>query len=289
MYTKIAPIRNLKTIDNPWEGITSIKPWDYKITAVIPVIDTYESLEICVALLRLQTIRPYIIVIDTGSEPNNYKLIDQMRGEDLEVHSIKLNGVKHPSDFVSMAMDLAQTLCRTEYLFATHSDVFIKRRDLLESMMLNCGSHLENKEKYPVVGYEISPRQHDDWVGMVSHTASMYYMKIMDQIGFGWSIRRLASIYELEDYKPDPMRPNWPDTEILGNVILRQNDIPVKLIGKEENFQRNTDENIDHCRSITSGMLYSPEYFKKAKEWYEDAKKEALKRIEVWKKEADEQ
>lgn len=286
---QIAPIRNASTHSSPWEGSISIKPWEYKVTAVIPVLDTFESLRLCIDLLKLQTIKPYIIVIDTGSIEENFKNIESLRNEDLEVHSLRANGVQHPSDFVAMAMDFGQSLCRTEYLFATHSDVFLRKRNFLENVLSMCGDHIVDKEKFPVVGYEMSPRQHSDWKGMISHTASMYYLRTLDKIGFGWSLRRLASLYNMCDYKPNPMRPNWPDTEILGNVILRQYKIPTKIIGSESNFERNLDDNIDHCRSITSGLLYSPEYYKKANEWFEDAKKQALTRIESWKKEINEQ
>lgn len=286
---EIAPIRNMHTNLSPWEGSCNKKPWDYEITAVVPVLDTYESLKLCVDLLRLQTIKPYIIVIDTGSTNENYEKIEKLRDVDLEVHSLRINGVQHPSDFVAMAMDLGQSLCRTEYLYATHSDVFLMKRNFLEYMLSICGDHTQDKNKVPVVGYEMSPRQHSDWKGMISHTASMYYLRTLDKIGFGWGMRRLASLYNLPDYKPNPMRPNWPDTEILGNVILRQYKIPTRIIGTESNFERNKDDNIDHCRSITSGLLYSPEYYKKATEWFEDAKKQALERIKIWQKEINEQ
>ena len=286
---QIAPIRNIPTHLCPWEGSITKKPWDYKVTAIIPVLDTVESLKLCVNLLKLQTIKPYIIIIDTGSIKENLDRIEELRDEDLEVHSLRINAVQHPSDFVAMAMDLGQSLCITEYLYATHSDVFLMKRNFLENILSMCGDHLADKNKFPVVGYEMSPRQHSDWKGMISHTASMYYLRTLDKIGFGWSMRRLSSLYNLPDYKPNPMRPNWPDTEILGNVILRQYKIPTKIIGTESNFERNKDENIDHCRSITSGLLYSPEYYKKATEWFEDAKKHALIRIESWQKEINEQ
>jgi hypothetical protein len=265
----------------PWRGNCPKKPWDYEITAVIPVIDTVESLSICVEIIRLQTLRPYIIVIDTGSEPENLEKIMSMHAEDLEVNCIRLNGTQHPSDSVCMAMDLAQSLCRTEYMFATHSDVFIRRRDFLEHLLSMCG---EEEGKWPVVGYEMSPRAHDDWRGMISHTASMYHIKTLDKIGFGWSMRRLASMYGLKSHEPSPDRPNWPDTEILGNIILRQNGIRTKTIGSELNFQRNKDENIDHCRSMSLGMLYSKSYQNKAEPWIKQAMEEANERISLWKK-----
>jgi len=280
-FNNLAPIRNVDANLAPWRGSCNRKPWEYKVTAVIPVIDTVEMLSLCVEILRLQTERPYIIVMDTGSTKENLDRILDMHDEDLEVHCIRLNGVVHPSDPVCMAMDSAQSLCRTEYMFATHSDCFLVRRDFIEYMVSLCGP--EEEDKFPVVGYEMSPRHHDDWKGMVSHTATMYHMRTMDNIGFGWSMRRLASMYGLESHEPNPARPNWPDTEILGNLILRQNEVAVKLIGSEENFQRNRDENIDHCRSASLGILYSPHYEKVSSEWIGEAMKEARERIQSWR------
>jgi hypothetical protein len=273
-----APIRNLPQYKKPWEGNCIKKPWEYQITAVIPVMDTFEQLEICVRLLKSQTIKPYIVVIDTGSVSEEFEKIEQLRSEELEVHSLRLNGVLHPSDFPAIAMDLAFSLCRTEYLYATHADCFLRRRDFLESLLESCSASA------PVIGYEISPRSHADWQGMVSHTASLYHMPTMDKIGFGWSMRRLANHYNIKDYRPDPSRPQWPDTEILGNYILRKNKIKPILIGKEPNFERKKDENIDHFRSFTSGKLYSSSYYKQVMVWYTEAKKEALERLEMWER-----
>lgn len=286
-FDNLAPTRNVDANTAPWRGSCSKKPWDYLVTAVVPVIDTVEMLEICVSLLRMQTERPYIIVVDTGSTEDNFKRIDSLRSEDLEVHSIKLNGVLHPSDPVCMAMDLAQSLCRTEYMFATHSDCFLMRRDFLKDLVSGCGG--DGEGKFPVIGYEMSPRHHDDWRGMVSHTATIYHMRTMDKIGFGWSMRRLASMYDLKSHEPHPERPNWPDTEILGNLILRQNEIPVKLIGGEENFQRNRDQNIDHCRSASLGLLYSPDYRKASAEWVASAMDDARQRIINWRENPQEE
>ena len=270
MTPSIAPIRDDSNNSIPWEGDCINRPWSYQITAVIPVIDTVEELKICIELLQLQTIQPFIIIVDTGSTESNYKEIEKLRSEDVEVHSIRLNGVLHPSDLPAMAMDLGFSLCRSEYLFATHSDCFLKRINLLEDMLDRC------LNKSPVVGYEITKRMHKDWEGMISHTCSMYHMKTMDKIGFGWSLRRLANTFNIEDYRPHPTRPNWPDTELLGNYILRNNSIKPEIIGKEENFMRTLDENIDHFRSHTSGKLYSHEYYNISYQWYLDARKQAL-------------
>jgi hypothetical protein len=278
MFNKLAPTRGQSQFTSPWEGVCNKKPWHYKVTAAIPCLDTPEQVGICVRLLQLQTERPYIVIIDTGSTPAEYAKLEKLRAEDVEVHAIRLNGVLHPSDFPAMAMDLAFTLCRTELLFATHADCFLRRRDFLE-YLLNL-----IKLKSPVVGYEISPRCHADWRGMVSHTATMYHMPTMDRIGFGWSLRRLCNYYGMVDYRPSMTRPHWPDTEILGNYLLRQYKIKLYLIGGEPNEERKKDENIDHFRSFTSGKLYTPEYYQKAVKWYEEAKKEALERIKSWER-----
>ncbi|MCA9046463.1 MAG: hypothetical protein KDA69_19205, partial [Planctomycetaceae bacterium] len=54
---QIAPIRDRVLSERPWEGNAQKKPWHYRVTAVIPVIDTVDLLEMAVELLRLQTER----------------------------------------------------------------------------------------------------------------------------------------------------------------------------------------------------------------------------------------
>jgi hypothetical protein len=273
---EISPSHGKLTESSPWNGTCKKKPWDYNVTAVIPCINTPETLPICIELLRLQTEKPFIIIIDTGSTEENLKHVEDLRDEDVEVHVLRLNGVRHPSDYPAMAMDLAFSLCRTEFMFATHADCFLRKKTLLWELMELC------KTKCPAVGYELSPRMHEDWKGMLSHTASMYHMPTMDKIGFGWSLRRLCNRYGIVDYKPDPNKPNWPDTEILGNYILKDNGITPYLIGSEQNHCRTVDENIDHFRSYSAGKLYSPEYFQQARKWFYQARKEALERINKW-------
>jgi len=275
---EVSPLYGVLTEKKPWEGGCKIKPWDYKVTAVIPCINTPETLHICIELLRLQSIKPFIMIIDTGSIEQNLNQLSELRSEDLEVHTIRLNGTRHPSDYPAIAMDMAFSLCRTEYLFATHADCFLRKKTFLWELIKLC----ENKS--PAVGYELSPRAHEDWKGMLSHTASMYHMPTMDKIGFGWSLRRLCNRYGIVDYSPDPNKPNWPDTEILGNYILKENNITPYLIGSEGNQCRTLDENIDHFRSYGAAKMYSPEYFLKVSEWYHSAKKEALERINKWSK-----
>lgn len=273
---EVTPLYGVLTERDPWQGWCDRKPWDYEVTAVIPCINTPETLPVCIELLRLQTTRPFIMIIDTGSIEENLKEIESIRADDVELHILRLNGVRHPSDYPAMAMDMAFSLCRTEYLFATHADCFLRKKTLLREFIDLC------KEKSPAVGYELSPRAHEDWKGMLSHTASMYHVPTMDKIGFGWSLRRLCNRYGIVDYKPDPNKPNWPDTEILGNYIMRENNITPFLVGPEGNQCRTLDENIDHFRSYGAAKMYSPGYFPQVSEWYQSARRDALERIKKW-------
>ena len=273
----IAPLRDTAVGRKPWEGACPKKPWDYRVTAAIPVLDTPEPLSLVIDLLRLQSEPPFILIIDTGSRPEQWRQIEALRAPDVEVHSLRLNGVRHPSDFPAMAMDLAFAICRTQYLFATHADCFLRSRTLLAEMIDVC------PEKSPVVGYELSPRQHPDWKGMVGHTCTLFDMPTMDRIGAGWSMRRLVRMFDIETHEPHPERPNWPDTELLVNYLVRQAGYEPHLIGHEENFVRNRDENIDHCRTLTGGLLYNRAHYEKAKAWMEEAMQEASERITAWR------
>lgn len=272
-----APIRNKDVESKPWEG-EGKKPWHYRVTAAIPHLDTPETLPVIIDTLRMQTERPFIQIIDTGSTPENLEQVESLRSEDVEVHVLRLNGVRHPSDFPAMAMDLAQSACRTEYLFCTHADCFLRERTVVEGMVELCREH-------KAVGYEISPRLHDDWRGMLGHTCTMFHIPTLDRLGAGWSMRRLATMYGLENHEPDPMRPNWPDTELLINYQLREAGITPFLIGSEKNHQRNQTRHFDHCRSLVSGRLYSPEYAAKSQKWLDKAMRDAKQRLESWREE----
>lgn len=273
----IAPVRGTHRTQKPWEGRLNRKPWRYDVTAVVPVIDTVKPLRVVVELLRLQTEAPYIIVIDTGSSKENLAAIEAMRSPDLEVHSLRLHGVRHPSDFPAMAMDVAFAICRTRFLFATHADCFLMRRDVLEELLA------VSRAGSPVVGHRLSPRRHEDWKKMVGHTCLMLDMDVMDEIGAGWSMRRLARRHGIEDHCPNPNRPGWPDTEMLLNYTLSEHGIAPHFVGAEENYCRNTDTYIDHCRSYTAGLLYNPAHYAIASEWLESAMADANQRIDEWR------
>lgn len=272
-----APTKGQLSEAKPWEGPSVKKPWEYRVTACIPVLDTPDEVALVVQLLELQKERPFIQIVDTGSTPENWAKIEKLRSDSVEVHQFRFAGVQHPSDFPAVACDFAFSSCRTEFCFMTHADCFLMNRDVVGELVGLCS------EAVPVVGYEISPRSHKDWVGMVSHTCSICHMKTMDRIGAGWNLRRLCHMFGLDDPSPNPLRPNWPDTELLLNYVCRSAGVETMTIGKEENFCRTLDHRIDHCRTLTAGKLYSPEYYAKASEWALDAMKQAKARIASWK------
>lgn len=258
---------------------SGVKPWDFACEVAIPVLDTPDTLPPVIELLRLQTARPYIVLIDTGSTEQNFAAVSRLRAEDVEIHSLRFGAVRHPSDFPAIAMDLAFAACRTEHLFCTHADVFLRSRTVIEELLGKCS------KDNPAVGYRITPRAHGDWINMVSHTCTMLHMPTMDRIGAGWSLRRLCNNREVE-HRMSVLGDNWPDTELLLNYVLWENGIQAELIGDEANHARTLDQRIDHCRSLTAGRLYSPDYAAKCHEWLADAMSAARERIRLWK-EAD--
>lgn len=183
----LAPSRMYRH-DRVWEGIISKKPWDYKITAVIPHMDTPDLLKIVIETLRAQTERPYILVIDCGSLQPHRKALEvlDLTCDDLEVHYIRSKAWKFTSEPVTAAMDLAFTLCRSEFLYATHTDVFLKKQNFLEYLLSLYD------DKTPVIGHQMSPRfnwKTDMWQRVVSHTATLYHMPTMRRIGGLWSLQ----------------------------------------------------------------------------------------------------
>jgi glycosyltransferase involved in cell wall biosynthesis len=276
-----APVRQTRQ-PLPWTGPYEVKPWSYGVTVGIPVLDTPDELELVVELLRMQTVRPFIVIVDTGSSDENLARILALRASDVEVHSLRFNGLKHPSDFPAIAMELIQHRTQTEWLFCTHADCFLKRRDVIEEFI-----GIARRENTPAVGYQISPRRHEGWEGMISHTATLLRMPDILRMGVGWNQWRVCLLHGIEDHSPDPDRANWPDTEVLLNYVLRQHGVTPYLVDRdapvEMNFERNEDHRIDHCRTLTAGKLYSPGHYAKASIWADDARAKARARLAQWK------
>lgn len=273
---QIAPTKNHTHEGKPWEGSLHPKQWAYSITAAIPHIDTPYTLGLVIELLRRQTMRPTIQILDTGSTPANLETLSRYQDHDVEIHYLRFNGRQHPSDFPAIAMDVAFASCQTQFIFTTHTDVFLRRRDFLEDLLKSCD------QSCPAVGYEITERPHPDWHGMISHTASIFSMDTVYRLGLSWNLRRLCNKYGIHDPSPDPRRPNWPDTELLVNYQLRDAGITPLIIGTEKNGERTIDRNIDHCRSHASTQLYDPAAFRRVRRWIADATEAAEARIKTW-------
>lgn len=272
----LTPTPNTDWTKRPWEGSDMVKPWMFQLTAAIPHNGTPNQLTLAVELLRRQTCRPYIVIIDTGSRAKDRAAIAPLESDDCEIHHLRCHGRRHPSDYPAIACDLALALCQTPYLYLTHSDVFPRRRDLLEDLRSQCSATV------PAVGYEITPRPHPDWRGMISHTCSLLHVDTLYRIGGAWNLRHCARKFGLADHNPDPKRPNWPDTEVLLNYQLRAHHCVVRLIGTEENGERTVDANIDHCRSLTIGRLYDNTQWRRANGWWQHAHTEGLERVAQW-------
>ena len=136
-------------------------------------------------------------------------------------------------------MDTAFALCRSEYLFCTHTDVFPRRRDLLEWLISLC------RPDQPVVGYEMSPRPPTQrWRNVVSHTCTLLHMPTMRKQGISWSFERYW-----ESGQAQPQQHGYPDTEQPFDRCLRAAGIYPYLIGHEPNdYYR--DDNIEHVRRL---------------------------------------
>lgn len=267
--TELAPLNKSAS----YSGTVRPKPWEYRVTATLAHLETPDSLAVVIDLLRAQTERPYIQVVDTGSTPETCAKLERLRAPDCEIHYIRGHAWRHGSSVIAAACDLAMVTCRTEYLFLTQTDVFLRRPDFLADMVRLC-------ERHPVVGYEMSPRdwETDRWEGMVGHTATTLHMPTMRRIGATWDMQRGAECHKL-GY--DTGKHGWPDTETTFNAVLSEHGIAPHFIGHDENGTDYVDGNLRHCRSYGVMTVYGggagPQ-----KEWVRDAISEARDHLEKW-------
>lgn len=271
----------VKSIKEKWRGTITKKPWEYDCTAIIPVLEPDPSLELVIELLRLQTNNPYILLIDTGSSYTTTRWIESLRAPDVEVHTLRLNAVCHPSEPVSMALDVGIARAQTKYLFFTHSDCFLTKQTAIEELIKLADEHI-------VAGHQITERPYPNWQDEVGHTLLMVDWDYLQPLNIRWSMRQAMRTNGSEGYWPDynrlAMSPNYPDTETNFNLSLQRLDIKPYFTGSEQNFQRNTDEWIDHVRSNAASKTYSPEYYKKSSQWLPSAISDAQARILEWQK-----
>jgi hypothetical protein len=251
-----------------WEGSGVVKPWDYKVAAAVAHLDAPGPLAVVLETLRAQTVRPYLIVVDTGSLAEHRPALEAMElaSDDLEIHYLRPRGWRASSQPVAAAMDLAFAACQAEYLYATHTDVFLKRPDYLEWLLARCDATT------PVVGYRMSPRPdwgNDLWRACPSHTATLYHMPTMRKERITWNMLAAMDLLGLPPGQPPGC---FPDTETMVGLSLRAAGIGVReladsqpaagtrsvlMIGDEPN-EPYEDHNLVHERSYTCRALYDP-------------------------------
>lgn len=259
------------------------RPWQSRVTVAIPHLDTFDQIALAVELWRMQTVKPFIQIVDTGSPWNVVDKLETLRSEDVEIHYVRAHAYRHSSAPVTVALDLSQSLCRTTHIFHTHADVFPLRRDFLAWMMPQCSPGV------PVVGWQMSPRNGcDEWKECVSHTATMLHMPTARVRALWWSMERHY------DERPEDRRPTvgWPDTESPFLFAMRAAGVKPKLLGTEPNFQRHslTASGVawaDHARSYT-GIKMMPGDHKHARitAYMADAEREARQRLAEWRSQA---
>ena len=257
---------------NSFQGSIVRKPWNYYVTVCIPHRDTPELIEVIQPLYWYQTVKPYIMVMDTGSLPEVMDRLERMvRCDDTEIHYLRPHSSIHSSQPVAWSIDIAMTMCRTEYLFLTHSDMFPRSRSILEEFMCLCGPN------NPVVGYSMSHREDIrkvspypvEYKNTPGHVATMLHMPTLRDSGIRYGFRQGEM---------------WTDTEIEFGDTLKSKGIHPLILGVELNYVRQIDDRIDHCRSTTSLSMGNGLPTGKGEDIIE-AMKEAVARAEDWKKE----
>lgn len=262
----------------PWEGRARKRPWHFKATAIIPHLDTLDLLAVCLDLTRMQTEPPYVVVVDTGSPPAVCAELETWRAADLEIHYVRGNGWTNSSEPVCAALDLGMARVNTEFVFLTHSDVFLARRDSLAWLLGQCSATC------PVVGYEMSERSWVTtlWQGMVSHTFTALHAETVVRAGVTWHMQRARWLLGMgRDYNAR----GWPDTETGFNLALKEAGLPVKILGPEPNYQRHSTENFDHARSLPGLRAYgrNSDLHRKAEAYGAPALAEARARATDWR------
>lgn len=279
------PIR-VAPLDVGWGGELPKPVESFRVTIAIPHINTLPQLRLAMDLWRAQTeFEPYFVIVDTGSPWSVCEELDtKFRGSDCEVHFIRGNAYRHSSAPVSHALDLAQSICRTDYLLHTHADVFPMRRDFLAFMLSQCSP------VSPVVGWQMSPRSQtkgsvtkNEWSECVSHTATILHMQTVHRLRLNWSMEAYYA------RRPHERRntSGWPDTESSFHLSLRDAGIKPLLLGFEENNERHplTCAGIvwaDHARSFASRKIAGGELAADAGGWMKRAEKEARIRLDSW-------
>lgn len=272
-YQFIAPGQS-KHLRKPHHGVLSRKPWDYPVTVCMAHLDTPDIIPTTIALHNLQTIKPYILVIDTGSSDENSALLELNRAENVEIHYLRGHGWLHSSEVIAAALDVAHAVCRTEFLFHTHVDCFLRRRDWLAYLMSICNS------TNPVVGYQMSERRNAEADLCIGHVAAMCHVPTLVRHGVTWNMARHHDLRATHTFAG-----GWPDTETGFNRCIRAAGFMPQFVGRETNYERQITNDFDHPRHYTASNVYtvaSHIYRINRAAWMEAALSDAKLRIHEW-------
>jgi len=220
------------------------KPWQYKVTAVIPHCGTPDMLRLCVAFIRAQSIPIYIVVVDTGTPEHMLPELMSQRDFDLEIHQCNPHGTQFSSALVAMAMDFGQAAVQTEYMLTVHTDCFITDRELVEKWLA---------KQEPCIGYRSIPRRDCDfWRSMVSHTCTLWHMPTIDDLKATWGTRRFRHNNEGR-WNPVEFA-HRTDTEVSANQTLIDAGIEPKIFGEESWDKIEVDDHRVHLRGYTTAV-----------------------------------
>jgi hypothetical protein len=263
--SRVAPLRFRPITERPWEGSQARKPWDWPITAAIVHRDTPAMLAGVVDLLRGQTVRPYIVIVDTGSNPDTQLVLESLHmADDCEVHYLRGKGWRGSSHVVAAGMDLAFSICQTDYLYSTHTDVFPTRPDLIATLLGHCDA------RTPVVGWQMSSREgwpDHAWKETPSHTATVYHMPTMRSMPASWSLLGAQEAVALGRLQTTG---GYPDTESrLGQLLERHGITRRNLDGPDDGGRHwlcmggepnepYTTKWFTHVRTSGSAFVYFP-------------------------------
>jgi hypothetical protein len=235
----------------------------------MPHHSTPELLAVAAKLWRVQGVAVH--VIETGPTPTHIPgvLTTRLPAQPLTAH---------PSDCIAAACQLAQDMCETEFLIQTHVDVLPKRRDLAVYLRSLCSA------ERPVVGYEMSPRDHVPgqlatlWRGMVGHSLTICHVPTLRERKIVWDRATAMREFGLDLTNFN----NW-DTEVTFNLCLRREGILPHLIGHDKNYDLLDDELHVHCRSYPSSVVYPNGHSSRAQGYVDEQLPKAIQRIKQWK------
>ena len=158
--------------------------------------------------------RPYIVVVDTGSRPGVLASVEAMQASDLEVHRVAPHGTEHPTEAVGYAIDLGQSLCRTEWMLSSTPIASFIVRPRLKMLLVGNGAVAARRVRVGSAG-----RVRIGGVAW-SRIRSRLHVPTADSLGAGWSLRRLRSL--AASLWPKESILDRQDPEVLLNELFRR-------------------------------------------------------------------